>query len=187
MDVLKQIIDSNDFTVGGGSASALAGAMAAGMSAMVARLSLKKPVNLAVEEYEALIKEADELAVRLHEGAYKDTEAYCMIKDAFALPKETDEQKAARSAAVSKAGTVAANTPRDNGMMCKRANEIARRLDGNSNPAASSDLASAIYLSESGVKGCLLNVEANLSLIKDEAVVAGLQKDIAVLKAACGL
>ena len=187
MDVLKQIIDSNDFTVGGGSASALAGAMAAGMAAMVARLSLKKPVNLSVEEYEALIAEADGLAAKLFDGAKKDTEAYCMIKDAFALPKETDEQKAARTAAVSRAATVAASTPRDNGVMCRRANEIARKLEGNSNAAASSDLASAIYLSEAGVKGCLLNIEANLSLIRDEQTVAALQNDIKTLKSCYSL
>lgn len=186
MDVLKQIIDSTDFTVGGGSASALAGAMAAGMAAMVARLSLKKPVNLTVEEYEALIAEADVLAQKLQEGARKDTEAYCMIKDAFALPKETDEQKAARSKAVSCAGIVAAETPRNNGRMCQRAHEIACKLTGSSNPAASSDLASAVYLSDAGVRGCVLNVEANLSLIKDEAVVEALKKDIEMLREGLG-
>ena len=46
LDVFNKVVDSDDFTVGGGSASALAGAMAAGMASMVAKLSMAKPVNL---------------------------------------------------------------------------------------------------------------------------------------------
>ena len=51
LDVFNKVVDSDDFTVGGGSASALAGAMAAGMASMVAKLSMAKPVNLTQEEY----------------------------------------------------------------------------------------------------------------------------------------
>ena len=87
LDVFNKVVDSDDFTVGGGSASALAGAMAAGMASMVAKLSMAKPVNLTGEDYEAISKEADELAQKLLTGSEKDTEAYCMIKDAYALPK----------------------------------------------------------------------------------------------------
>ncbi len=157
-EILDLIIDSNNFTVGGGSASALAGAMAAGMAGMVARLSLKKPMGLFVSEYEKLIKEADELAQKLQTGAKKDTEAYLLIKNAFALAKETDEEKKVRAKAISDAGIVAASVPMDNALMCKRVNEIASVLVGCSNPAAASDLACAVFLSESGVKGCILNV-----------------------------
>ena len=161
LDVFNKVVDSDDFTVGGGSASALAGAMAAGMASMVAKLSMAKPVNLTQEEYTAMSKELDELAQTLLKGSEQDTEAYCMIKDAFALPKSTDEEKEVRYQA--------ALVPKNNGYNNKRVYELVCRLEGSSNPACLSDLMSAKYLSESGVKGCVLNIQANLSMIKDEA------------------
>ncbi len=181
-DILKLVVDSNNFTVGGGSASAIAGAMAAGMVGMVAKLSMKKPVNLTVEDYEAIVAEADSLAQKLMEGAIKDTEAYCMIKDAYALPKNTDEEKQKRAQAIQAAGIQAATVPCENGQMCKRAHALAKGLEGNANPAASSDLLSAAYLSEAGVKGCVLNVEANMPLIKDPQILEQFQSALENLK-----
>ena len=169
LDVFNKVVDSDDFTDGGGSASALAGAMAAGMASMVAKLSMAKPVNLTQEEYTAMSKELDELAQTLLKGSEQDTEAYCMIKDAFALPKSTDEEKEVRKQAVRDAAYQAALVPKNNGYNNKRVYELVCRLEGSSNPACLSDLMSAKYLSESGVKGCVLNIQANLSMIKDEA------------------
>ena len=182
LEILGKVIDSDDFTVGGGSASAIAGAMAAGMISMVAKLSIPKPVKLTNEEYESISAEADKLAKELLEGANKDTEAYCLIKDAYAMPKNTEDEKQLRTRAIRAAGKVAAEVPRDNGYRCKRANELALLLVGQSNPSCSSDLYSALYLSNAGVKGCVLNIEANLSLIKDERVLEGFNNDIEVLK-----
>lgn len=181
-EVLELILDSNNFTVGGGSSSALAGAMAAGLAGMVARLSLKKPVGLTVADYEKLITEADELARKLEQGAIKDTKAYLLIKDAYGLPKGTDDEKKVRGQAISDAGIAAASVPRDNALMCKRAHGIATVLLNQSNPAASSDLASAVYLSMSGVKGCLLNIEANLPLIKEDTMVQSFEEFLSLLK-----
>ena len=169
---------SDDTTVGGGSASALSGAMAAGMIAMVAKLSKKKPVNFTVEQYDAIAEECDRLAEQLQEGCVRDTEAYCMIVDAFKLPKGTDEEKAARSAAVQAAATQAARVPRDNARLNARVHELGAMLKGNSNPACLSDLTSALYLSEGGVKDCVLNIQANLGMIKDEKVQAELKEDM---------
>ena len=182
IDILGKIIDSNDFTVGGGSASAIAGAMASGMISMVSKLSMQKPVKLTVEEYEKISLEADELDKQLLEGAENDTHAYCMIKDAYAMIKNTAEEKQVRTKAIREAGKIAAQVPRDNGYRCKRANELALLLIGQSNAAASSDLYSALYLSNAGVKGCILNIEANLSLIKDENILESLNNDIEILK-----
>lgn len=182
LEILRKVIDSDDFTVGGGSASAIAGSMAAGIVSMVCKLSVNKPVKLTVEEYEKISQEADELAKSLLEGAEDDTKAYCMIKDAYAMPKSTDDEKQVRTAAIREAGKAAASVPRDNGYRNKRVNELALLLVGQSNPAASSDLYSALYLSDAGVKGCILNIEANLSLIKDEKVLESFNNDIEILK-----
>lgn len=168
IDILKKVVDSDDFTVGGGSASALAGAMAAGMAAMVAKLSIAKPVNLSIEEYKEIAKEADELAAELLSGAEKDTQAYCMIKDAYALPQAIDEEKEQRKQAIRDAAYQAALVPKQNGYANKRVCDLVNKLEGSSNLNCLSDLMSAKYLAESGVKGCILNIQANLSMIKDE-------------------
>ena len=101
-----------------------------------------------------------------------------MIVDAFKLPKGTDEEKAARSAAVQAAATQAARVPRDNARLNARVHELGAMLKGNSNPACLSDLTSALYLSEGGVKDCVLNIQANLGMIKDEKVQAELKEDM---------
>lgn len=175
MEPLEKILDSRDTTVGGGASSAFSGAMAAGMVGMVARLSQKKPVNLTAEEYESIADECDELGRKLAQGSIDDMEAYTMIVDAFKLPKETEAEKAARSAAVQAAAKKAAEVPLSNARMNARVHELGVRLRGNSNPACLSDLVSALYLSEAGLKDCVLNVNANLGMIKDEAVRAELK------------
>ena len=129
-------------------------------------------------QYDAIAEECDRLAEQLQEGCVRDTEAYCMIVDAFKLPKGTDEEKAARSAAVQAAATQAARVPRDNARLNARVHELGAMLKGNSNPACLSDLTSALYLSEGGVKDCVLNIQANLGMIKDEKVQAELKEDM---------
>ncbi|WP_459195845.1 cyclodeaminase/cyclohydrolase family protein [Wukongibacter baidiensis] len=167
-EMMKKVIDSDNFTVGGGAASALAGAMAAGMISMVAKLSLKKAYGLTVDEYKAISEEADKLAKELLLGAQEDEKAFSMIKDAYGLPKSTDEEKKRRSIAIQNGGIAAATVPKNNGFMCKRIYELGMMLKERSNPNASSDLAEAIMLANAGIKGCILNVEANLPLIKDQ-------------------
>lgn len=168
LDIFDMVVNSDDFTAGGGSASALVGAMAGGMVSMVAKLSHAKPVNLTVEEYEAVEKEADALAKDLLRGSEQDNEAYCMIKSAYGLSKETDEEKEVRKQAIRNAAYQAALVPKQNGERNKKVYQLACKLEGSSNANCLSDLLSAKYLSHSGVKGCILNIEANLSMIKDE-------------------
>ena len=79
-DVLEKIMDSKDTTVGGGSASAVAGAMAAGLVGMVARLSTGKQYGLPDERYLGIADELDMLAVKLKDGAVADTQSYLGIK-----------------------------------------------------------------------------------------------------------
>jgi formiminotetrahydrofolate cyclodeaminase len=181
-DILGEIIDSDNFTVGGGSASAIAGAMAAGIVSMVSKLSMKKPEKLTIEEYDKISRQADELAKQLLQGAEDDKRAYCMIKEAYALPKNTAEEKQLRSKATSEAGKKAAGVPRVNGYRNKEVNELCLSLIDNSNPAAASDLYSALYLSEAGIKGCIQNIKVNLPLIKDDNAIQAFVKDIKILE-----
>lgn len=169
--ILNQIIDSKDFTTGGGSASAMAGAMAAGLVVMVARLSVNKAYGLPNEKYEGIIEEADKIAEELVLGSKLDAEAYKLIKAAYILPKDTESDKKRRSQAIEKAGIEAATVPMKNAIKCKKIYEFCLILKGKSNPNAVSDLMTAEGLSKAGIEGCALNIEANLPLIKDEDLV----------------
>lgn len=181
-DVLNKIIDSRDFTVGGGSAAALAGAMAAGLIGMVARLSIKKGYGLSIEQYTSIADKADKLSSELLEGTVKDTESFKKIKEAYAMPKETQDDKSARSLAIEKAAVGAATVPLCNGKICKEVFELGVLLKDKSNPNAASDLEEGNLLVNAGILGCVLNIEANLPLIKDESIKEKFQKKINYLK-----
>ncbi|MEA4847860.1 MAG: cyclodeaminase/cyclohydrolase family protein, partial [Clostridiaceae bacterium] len=64
----------------------------------------------------------------------------------------------------------------------KEVNELCLSLIDNSNPAAASDLYSALYLSEAGIKGCIQNIKVNLPLIKDDNAIQAFVKDIKILE-----
>lgn len=182
VDVLNKILDTRDFTVGGGSASALAGAMAAGLIGMVARLSTKKDYGLSEKGYLFIADRAEEISKKLLEGSVKDTESFKKITEAYALPKDTEEEKRVRSLAIQNAAIGAANVPLENGMLCKEVFNSWVLLEGKSNPNAGSDLEEARLLIHAGILGCVLNIEANLPLIKDESIKENFRKEIEVLK-----
>ena len=168
-EVLDNIMDSWDVTVGGGSASAVAAAMAAGLVGMVARLSLAKndkTYGLSDAEYLACADELDILAQELKQGAVDDANAYLGIKNAYALPKENDEQKAARAAAVEDAAVAAAEVPLRNAERAAQIYQWALKLKGKSNSNAGSDLVCGEMLAAMAIQGAAMNVLANLPLVK---------------------
>src|SRR5512133_3822913 len=96
----RQVLDPNDNSTGGGTASALAGAMAAALAAMVARLSVGKGAGAPESLYSEVRAAGEALSVELAAGAARDAEAFEAVKAAYRLPKETVEQKTARTQAI---------------------------------------------------------------------------------------
>lgn len=182
VDVLNQILDSDNTVVGGGSSAALAGAMACGLISMVCKLSTKKDFGISPEEQLKYAKELDELQKELLEGSVKDVDAYTTIVNAYKLPKETDEEKEIRKKAISDAGVVGATTPMNNGYLNKRVLEIAEILTGNTNPATESDFIVGKEFAKIGIKGCIMNIEANTPLIKDEGELNKFQNAVSELE-----
>lgn len=177
-NILDLMLDENDFTVGGGCASALAGAMATGLIGMVANLSKGKDYGYEDEKYDEIIKELNEMKAKFLEGTVNDNRAYLLIVNAYKLPKSTDEEKAKRKAAIQNAGIEAANVPLSNALLNKRTYDIGRDLLEKSNPAAVTDLQAGIDLAKVGIDAGRANVLANIPLIKDEKVVEDLKKQI---------
>ncbi|SHJ89927.1 formiminotetrahydrofolate cyclodeaminase [Dethiosulfatibacter aminovorans DSM 17477] len=181
-DILGKIIDSDNTKVGGGASSALSGAMAAGMISMVAKLSVKKEYGFSGDEYKIMAEELDILAEGLMHGAKKDEEAFVELMKAYKLPKETDEDKAARRQAIQDGSILASRVPESNAIMCRKVLDMGNTLVGKSNPNAASDLMVSIKLAELGVYGCILNIRANLPSIKDEKTLQEFEASIKKLE-----
>lgn len=181
-EVLDLILDTDDVTVGGGSASALAGAKACGLIGMVCKLSTKKDFGIDADKQLEYAKELEEIRDKLLNGVVEDANAYGVIRDAYKLPKETEEEKEARKKAIADAGVVGATSPMNNAKLCKRVYEIGNELNGNTNPNCQSDLEIGIELAKIGTNGCILNIEANLPLVKDEAKIEEFNNSIKELR-----
>ena len=161
---------------GGGSAAALTASLGIALTSMVANLTVGKQKYA---EYDALmtevLAEATELKTKLVENINKDTAAFNGVAAVFAMPKESDAEKAARSAAMQEALVVATLVPFAVMELCLKALQLTAKAVGKSNINAASDLGVAALNLGAAIKGAWLNVVINLSGIKDAAFVAEYQ------------
>ena len=154
---------------GGGSVAALVGALAAALVSMVTNLTLgKEKYALAQDEMVEIKANAEFARARLAELITLDAEAYGAVAQAMKLPKDTEEEKSVRTAALQKALRGAAETPLE---VAEAAAEVARL----SLPAAElgnvhavSDAAVAAVLSDAAAHSAALNVKINLAWIDDK-------------------
>ena len=171
-----RVLDPADNSTGGGTASAVAGAMAAALVGMVARLSVGKKRADRESFFSVASAEAERLSDTLFGGGHEDAQAYDAVRAACRLPKHTEEQGVERRQAIQHALLHAARVPLANAEGCRRVLELCALLDGRSNPNAASDLECARLLAHAGLLGCLANVEINLSSITDEDVKTELSR-----------
>jgi len=184
LDAFLRVLDPADNSTGGGAASALAGAMAAALAAMVARLSLGRPGLEPEAFYRDIAAQGQDLATGLMAGGQEDCLAFDAVRAAYGLPRQTEEQKAARREAIDKALLQASLVPLKNAEQCGRVLELARQLEGRSNPRAGSDLECAFFLARAGLQGCLANVKINLPGLRDQAQAEEIKKRAAELSRA---
>lgn len=182
IDAFLKVIDPDDDQTGGGTASAVAGAMAAGLAGMVARLSIGREGMEPEDYYREIDTGARGLAAALMRGGREDSEAFGAVMRAFSLPKGTEEEKAARSAAIQDGLIGAAEVPLHNAELCALVLDLVGRLEGRSNTNAASDLAVGRRLAAAALEGCLANVEINVESIKDGQVAGSLSARAARLR-----
>jgi formiminotetrahydrofolate cyclodeaminase len=164
---------------GGGSVAALTGALAAGLLSMVANFTVGKEKYQAVEaEVGRILLEAESLRAQLGRSTEEDSEAYAFVSSAYALPKATDEEKAARSAAIQDALRQAVQIPVQVALACHRVIELSCDLVDKGNPGLVSDVGVAVVLAQAALHSAVLNVEVNLGGIKDAAFSQALAEQV---------
>ena len=154
---------------GGGSAAALEGALGAALTAMVCSLTVGKKKYAEHEELARSVQaKANELRTRFVDVMDRDTEAFNVVSAAFGMPKATDEEKAARSAAIQEGLKGCTKTPFEMMELAAETLEHTESLLGRFNDSAASDLGVAALSLRSAIQGAWLNVRINISSIKDQ-------------------
>ncbi len=162
---------------GGGSAAALVGALGAALGEMVANFTTGKKKYADVEdEMQALVEKLTKLRDTLLELADHDADAYGRVADAYALPKDTDEEKRVRRDTIQEALKAAAEVPRE--ICCTEVlGELPILLEkGNTNLI--SDIGVCAKLTLAAAECGWLNVEINLCTIKDAEFVESLRAEM---------
>ncbi len=178
---------SSEPTPGGGSASALAGAVGASLLAMVA--GLPKPRAATDDDQRQLAAagaRCTELAIQLEALIDEDSAAYDLVVGAFRLPKGTDEEKTARTAAIQRALTAATEAPLQVMRLCAKGLDALHAVDRLGNPNASSDVQVAFNMLRAGLRGAHQNVEINLGSLKDEDYASRVRTEAAALLSESG-
>jgi formiminotetrahydrofolate cyclodeaminase len=177
---------SSEPVPGGGSASALAGALGVSLLIMVA--DMPKTRTGAAEETVDLAEAAARLRPRrdeLTELVDRDSESYQAVVAAYKLPKTTEHEKEVRREAVRTAMTEATEVPLETMRVCQQALRGAVIVATGGNPKASSDVGVAIELLIAAVRGARMNVDINLASLSDASYVArvGTERDALVADA----
>ena len=155
---------------GGGSVSAYMGALAASLGTMVANLTGGKAAyDDEWEKFSDVAVKGQALKTELLHLVDEDTNAFNKIMNAFGLPKKTDEEKAARTAAIQEATKFATEVPFHTMQKSFEAFEVCRAMVEWGNPASVTDGGVGALAARSAVMGAHLNVKINASSLKDEA------------------
>jgi len=170
-------------TPGGGSVSALAGALAAALGEMVCGLTLKRKSFAA---HHAALEESHQrlggLRERLLANIDRDAESYDAVVAAMKLPKSTEPEQGLRAQAMKEANKIATLVPLETAELIVEAGRLVESVRPITLPQAASDLAVALYLAEAARRGALDNVRANLPSIQDSGWIARITERVRTLE-----
>lgn len=159
---------SKSATPGGGSVSALMGAQSAALTSMVCNLTIGKPKYAEVEtEMQVLLQKSEALRAKLTGLIKADVDVFNRLMAAYGLPKETDEEKMARTEAIQTVLKAATEVPLDCARACAEAIELSRCAANKGNLGVISDAGAAVLAGYSGLKSAALNVYINTGSLKD--------------------
>jgi len=162
---------------GGGSVAALMGALGAALGGMVANLSAgKRGWDDQLSYFSEWAVKGQKLKDELLFLVDEDTAAFNKVMAALALPKDSVEEKAARSGAIQKANQYAAEIPLKVMETAGRTYEVLAKMAEKGNPASISDVGVGLLATRACIEGAAMNVRINLSGLKDENLKSALQE-----------
>ena len=164
---------------GGGGGAAMAGALAAALASMVANLTIGKEKFAQQEpEVKVLLEEAEQVRQRLLGLVEDDAAVFNSFMSCYKLPKATEEEKAARTAAIRSAAKEAAEVPLAIARASYKVLTLAERLVRIGNPGVITDGACSALLARAALRCAEYNVRINLGLTKDEAYNQSVQEEL---------
>ena len=173
---------SKSHTPGGGSVSAVVGANAASMVSMVANLTIgKKKYAEVQEEIQAILTDATSAIEDLKRLTAADMDAFDRVMEAWRMPSDTEEEKAAKEAAIEPATKNATEVPMEISRTCLEILRLAVRLAPIGNKSAISDVGVGAYVAEAALRSAMLSVDINLPSLKDETFREEIEAERAAL------
>ncbi len=171
-------------TPGGGSVSALTGALAAALAEMVASLTVAKAGFEAVQDEMCdLLSEGETLRDAFFSLIDADCAAFGSYMDALAMPKTAEEERAARRIALQEAARRSAEAPLEMARCAMQVMPLAEKALAHGNKMAASDARISAILARAAVRAAVTNVRVNLPSLGDEALAAEMERECAELEA----
>ncbi|MBI4318293.1 MAG: cyclodeaminase/cyclohydrolase family protein [Chloroflexi bacterium] len=172
---MRQFVDdlaSSAPAPGGGSVAALSGALGAALISMVCNLTIGKEKYKDVEaDVKGILERSEKLRRELMDLLEADTQLYGKVIAAYRLPKNTDEEKNARLAAIDQALKEACGVPMQIAAACAELIELCEPAVQKGNVGAISDVGVGVLMAQAGLESATLNVKINLGSIKDAEFV----------------
>lgn len=174
-----EVLSSKSPVPGGGGASAYVGALGMALGSMVGNLTLGKKKYADVEEdiKELLIKSQD-IIDNLKQLVAKDAEVFYPLSQAYGLPKETEEEKKAKEAALQQALVAATMVPLEIAKYCLKAIELHEEYAKKGTRIAISDVGVGVIFCKAALQGAKLNVLINTKIMKDMELKSKIENEL---------
>jgi formiminotetrahydrofolate cyclodeaminase len=177
---------SNSPAPGGGSVAALAGSLGAALTSMVCNLTIGKKKYIEVEhEMKSIVLKSEELRRTFTTLIDQDTDAFNKVMEAFGLPKESENQKALRTAAIQAATKEAALIPLRVMKHVVDGLALAKIVAEKGNANSISDAGVSALMLHAAAEGAALNVQINISSITDQEFVGWRTDEVVSLQRTC--
>ncbi len=165
---------------GGGAAAAMQAAVGAALIEMVCNLTIGKPAYAAHDTtMRTALAEATSLRIRSLHLAEQDAQAFAAVAAAYRLPKDTDDDRRARTKRIQAAVADAADVPLQTAQVAAGVVDLAGRILDGANRNVLSDVAVAAAAARAGLEAAVVNVEVNLAALTDSARRADLAARLA--------